>query len=226
MNAETLNKTNTSIIRIREQADTALLFCSFGKDSLVLLDLLAAKFDKVLCIFMYFVKDLEHINKYARWVSAKYANVEVEQIPHWSLSYLLRSGMFCTYNKNVKLLKFKEVDKAMKLKYGVDFSFYGMKKADSINRRVMLNQYGDTYEYKGKVYPLADWTQKDVMTYIKLQRIVEPVRYSKKSGGGVNFNIDCFLYLRENYPDDLEKIYRVFPASRKLLIDYDNKQIV
>lgn len=55
-----LQRTYDSIDRIGQQTDTALLFCSLGKDSLVLLDLLYPRFRRVVCVFMYFVKGLEH----------------------------------------------------------------------------------------------------------------------------------------------------------------------
>jgi len=218
-----LSETQKSIERIREKTDTAILFCSFGKDSLVLLDLLASKFNKVICVFMYFIQGLEHIEKYIRWAEAKYPNIEIDRIPHWNLTYILRNGMFCVRNPKVKLLKLTDVDKAIRMKYGVNYVFYGMKKADGMNRRLMLNTYVSC-ENKGMVYPLADWKQKDILAYIKFHKIPEPVRYSKNASGGVGFNLECFLYLREYYPQDLQKILKVFPMSEKILVDYDYKE--
>jgi sulfate adenylyltransferase subunit 2 len=217
-----LEQAINSIDRIREQTDTAVLFCSFGKDSLVLLDLLYPRFDKVICVFMYFVKGLNHIEKYIRWAEAKYPGIVVEQIPHWNLTYILKSGMFCIANPKVKLLKLSDIDRAVRLKHGVDYVFYGMKKADSMNRRLMLNTYAN-YENAGKVYPLADWSQKDILSYMRQYRMPEPVRYSKKASGGLGFNTECFLWMRENCPQDLRKVLRAFPLSEKLLFEHDRK---
>ncbi|MDR1937988.1 MAG: phosphoadenosine phosphosulfate reductase family protein [Tannerellaceae bacterium] len=217
-----LNDTIRGIDRIREQSDTAMLFCSWGKDSLVLLDLLYPRFDKVICVFMYFVPGLEHIEKYIRWAKAKYPGIEIDQIPHWNLTYILQSGMFCVANPKVKLLNLADIDSAMRLKHNTGYAFYGMKKADSLNRRLMLGTY-ENYENKGKVYPLADWKQGDVLTYMKHHKLPQPVRYSKKASGGVCFDIDCFLWMRENYPEDLQKVLKVFPASEKILYEHDIK---
>jgi sulfate adenylyltransferase subunit 2 len=211
-----------SIDRIREQTDTAVLFCSFGKDSLVLLDLLYPRFDKVVCVFMYFVKGLEHIEKYIRWAKVRYPGIIVDQIPHWNLSYILNSGMFCIMNPKVKILKMTDMDRAMRLKYAANYIFYGMKKADGMNRRLMLNTCVN-YEAHGKVYPLADWGQNDVISYMRQHKIPEPVRYSKKASGGVGFNIECFLWMRENYPQDLKRVLKAFPLSEKLLFEHDRK---
>lgn len=175
---------------------------------------------------MYFVEGLEHIERWVNWVKARYPKVEFIQVPHWNLTYILRSGMYCVPNPKIKLLKLADVDRAMRLKFGIDYVFYGMKKADSMNRRLMLNTYPD-YENAGKVYPLADWTQKEVLTYMRQKGLPEPIRYSSKASGGIGFNLDCFLWLRENFPGDLEKIIKVFPMSERILFEYDNgiKQI-
>jgi sulfate adenylyltransferase subunit 2 len=172
---------------------------------------------------MYFVKGLEHIEKYIRWAKAKYPGIDVDQIPHWNLTYILKSGMFCTMNPKIRILRLKDVDNAIRLKYGANYTFYGMKKADSMNRRIMLKAY-ENYENNGKVYPLADWSQKDVISYMRQHNLPEPVRYSKKASGGVCFDIACFLWMRENYPQDLQKVLSVFPASEKILFEHDRKE--
>jgi sulfate adenylyltransferase subunit 2 len=173
---------------------------------------------------MYFVKGLEHVDKYIRWAETKYKNVKVIQVPHWNLTYILRSGMFCVPNPRVKLMKLSGIDKSIRLQTGINYSFFGMKKADSLNRRMMLSAYQNGTSATNKVYPLLDFSNKEVMAYIALRKLPSPVRYSKNASGGVGFNTDCFLYMREHYPGDLQKILKTFPASEKLLIDHDNKQ--
>ena len=129
--------------------------------------------------------------------------------------------MYCVPNPKIKLLKLADVVSAMRLKYGIYYTFLGMKKADGMNRRLMLKGYAN-YENEGLCYPLADWTQKDILAYMKQKGLPEPVRYSKKASGGVGFNLDCFLWLRENYPQDLKKIIQAFPMSERILFEYDN----
>lgn len=219
-----LERTYSSIDRIREKSDSALLFCSLGKDSLVLLDLIYPRFERIVCVFMYFVKDLEHIDRWINWVKAKYPKIEFVQIPHWNLTYILRGGLYCVPNPRVKLLKLADVIKSMRLKYGLEYVFLGMKMADGMNRRLMLKGYEETqYENKGLCYPLAEWTQKDILSYMKQHNLPEPVRYSLKASSGVGFNLDCMLWLEQNYPQDLERIYKVFPLSMRILKEYHYK---
>ena len=218
-------RTYKSINAIREKTDSVVLFCSLGKDSLVLLDMIYPRFERIVCVFMYFVKDLEHINRWIGWVKAKYPNIEFVQVPHWNLTYILRGGMYCVPNPKVKLLKLADVVKAMQLKYGIYYTFLGMKKADGMNRRLMLNGYeANGYENIGLVYSLAEWTQKHILANMKQHNLPEPVRYSLKASSGVGFNLDCFLWLEKNYPQDLERIYKVFPLSERILWEYHNKQ--
>jgi len=217
--------TQKSIDAIREKSDSAILFCSLGKDSLVLLDLIYPKFKRIVCVFMYFVKDLKHINRWIGWVKAKYPNITFEQVPHWNLTYILRSGLYCVPQPKIKLLKLADVVKAMQLKYGIRYTFLGTKKADGMNRRMMLNTYKENgYENNGLVYPLAEWTQRDILSYMRQHRLPEPIRYSLKASSGVGFNLDCFLWLEKNYPQDLRKIYEVFPMSERILYEYHNKK--
>ncbi len=218
-----VEQANRYIDLIRERSSEALLFLSLGKDSLVLLDLLYPKFDRIVCVFMYFVKDLEHINRWINWTKARYPKIEFVQVPHWNLTYILRGGMYCVPNPEVRLLKLADVVKAMQLKHGVYYTFLGMKKADGMNRRLMLNGYEEKgYENNGMCYPLADWTQKDILAYMKQNNLPEPVRYGNKASNGIGFNIDCFLWLSSNYPVDLQKIIKAFPMSGRILFEYDN----
>ena len=117
-----VEQANRYIDLIRERSSEALLFLSLGKDSLVLLDLLYPKFDRIVCVFMYFVKDLEHINRWINWTKARYPKIEFVQVPHWNLTYILRGGMYCVPNPEVRLLKLADVVKAMQLKHGVYYT--------------------------------------------------------------------------------------------------------
>ena len=202
-----------SIGRICEQTDEAMLFCSLGKDSLVLLDLIYPKFKRIVCVFMYFVKGLEHIDRWIMWVKKRYPKVEFVQVPHWNLTYVLRGGLYCVANLII-----------MSKMYSFIYCFLGMKKADGMNRNLMLKGYGSSfYENGGLVYPLAEWTQKNILSYMKQHKLPSPVRYGKNASNGVGFNLDCFLWMRQNYPNDLQKVYKVFPMSERILWEYDQK---
>lgn len=220
-----LQEAHNVICRVAEKQSSCIVMCSLGKDSLVTLDLVYPRFERVVCVFMFFVKDLDHINGWIRWVKKKYPKVEFIQVPHWNLTYILRGGLYCVPNPKVKLLKLADVIKAVRLKTCIYYTFLGMKKADGMNRNLMLKGYeANGCENKGLVYPLASWTQKDVKAYMRMKRLPQPVLYGNKASNGIGFNIDCFTWLQEHYPQDLQKIYAVFPMSERILFEQNYKQ--
>lgn len=220
-----IESANKVIDEVRSKTDTIAIALSLGKDSLVTLDLCYGKFKRIVCFYMYFVKNLEHMNRWIRWTKAKYPGIELIEIPHWNLSYLLRSGLYCTPQPNIKLIKLADVIAAVRLNYNVQYVFLGMKKADGMNRRLMLKGYESTnYINNDLVYPLAEWNQREILLYMKSHGLPEPVRYSLKASSGIGLNEDCLLWMRENYPQDLLRIYDVFPFARRVLFEYDEKQ--
>lgn len=210
------------IASVSQKTDRAILFYSCGKDSEVLLDLMTPYFREIVCVFMYFVKGLEHIDNYLNAVLSRYQNVTIKQVPHWTLTRVLRCGLYCIPNPNIKILSLKDVDASLRLQTGINYTFYGMKQADGLNRRLMLRGYdNEAISSTNKVYPLSKWSKADVMAYIKARALPPPISYNKNASQGLTFSPAVFDYLRLNYPQDLEKIYSVFPLSRNILLRHD-----
>ena len=93
-----------------------------------------------------------------------------------------------------------------------------------MNRRIMLRQYEMQAISPTKlVYPFSLWKDKDVLRYISNNRLPKPIQYSNKKSNGITFDLDVYLYLREHYPNDLQKILDVYPLSEKILFDYDQE---
>lgn len=213
------------IASVRKNTDRAILFYSCGKDSEVLLDLMAPHFKEIICVFMYFVKGLDHIENNLRAVKSRYPNVKIMQVPHWTLSRVLRCGLYCVPNPNIKLISLKDIDESVRLRTGIQYTFYGMKQSDGFNRRLMLRGYEmEAVSNTKKVYPLSTWKKADVMAYVKARKLPEPIAYNNNKSQGLTFVPEVFNYLKMNYPQDLERIYDVFPLSRNVLIRYDEEK--
>lgn len=219
-----LDNTYRCIDSVAEKTDSVILMCSLGKDSIVTLDLIYPRFKRIVCVFMYFVKGLEHVERWIRWCKARYPRIEFVQVPHWNLSHILRSGMFCVAQPNIKLLMLRDVIRGLRAKFGIYHVFLGMKKSDGMNRLLMLkNLEEEHYISGGQAYPLAEWNQKDVLAYMRHHRLPQPVRYSLKASSGIGFNVECLLWLEQNCPADLGKIYKVFPMCERILYEYHYK---
>lgn len=208
---------------VREQADRVILFYSCGKDSIAMLDMVASHFKEVVCVYMYFVKNLNHIDRFISYSKTKYKNITFLEVPHWNLSRVLKIGLFCQPQKNIKLLKLRDIIERVRAKTGIDWCFLGMKQSDSLNRRLMLRTYEqEAINFDSKIaYPLSLWKKKEVLSYIKFHNLPTPVEYSKEAGNGLWFDLKVYLWMKENEPKDLEKVLRVFPLSQKILFDYE-----
>lgn len=81
-----LSATLNSIKALSRKHDRVILFHSgAGKDSICLLNMMAPYFKEIVCVFMYTVKDLEHLNRYINWAENKYPNCRFIQTPHYGL---------------------------------------------------------------------------------------------------------------------------------------------
>lgn len=215
--------TKEIINTVKNKTNRVLVFYSGGKDSIAMLDMVAKNFEEVVCVFMYFVKGLEHTERYIGFSEKRYKNIKFLKKPHWGLTKIHSVGMYCKPQK-IRQLSLKDIVKVAKLETGIDYVFIGEKKNDSLQRRVKLGTYEmGAISPTNIVYPLSEWSDKDVLRYIERNKLPKPVSYSGKRQNGVMFDLGVFLYLRENYPNDLKKILEAYPLSGKILFDYDQK---
>ena len=227
-----LKRAREIIDDVSKETDSILLFHSLsGKDSIVLLDLCYKKFKRVIVVFMYLVKDLEHIMRYYNYAKAKYPNIEFVQVPHYALFNYIKTG-YMGIKQNTKQRQWTLADVTDKLreKLGVEWACYGFKQSDSLNRRLMLRSYTDGKEAINwktkKFYPLSTYKNKEIMDFILDHRLKNPevCGTNKQSSGVDNEDVEYQKYLKELFPADLEKIYKVFPMARIVMLKANNKE--
>lgn len=224
--ADTMN-----LIRsIRKETDTAVLFYSAGgKDGIALLDMLAPVFNKVICYYMWLVPGLDHVKPYIRWAETKYKNVEVRQIQHYQRDYYDRFGFFQfgDGNPDIKPRKVGELEEEIRQETGIKWAFSGMKGVDGYMKRMRLLTFrkrnGNYLTDKGMVYPLAVWTNKEVLKYIESRNLIKPFVYNPKDvSQGFGVDLRSLLILRERFPQDYKRTLAEFPLCEKLIFDYEN----
>lgn len=224
-----MRKAKEIISFVETQASRVLLFHSgSGKDSIALLDMLAPRFSEVVCVYMYVVKDLEHIDRYIRWSMRKYRNVRFIQIPHYALfSYIKTGYLGHVCNPKQRLYDLDELTARVRKQTGIEWAFYGFKQSDSLNRRLMLRGYRDEAINPAtkKAYPLSSYRNGDVLRYIEENGLMTPEKYgtNKQSSGCDVSDLEYLLYLKANYPDDLEKVFASFPMSERILFEHESK---
>lgn len=215
------------IKKVAQQTNEVILFHSgAGKDSIALLDLCSPYFKRVICVYMYMVKDLEHINKYIIWAKKKYPNAEFIEVPHYALSQYIRDGYLgCKKNPKQRVYQLNHIAKMVKTNTNVDWVIYGMKQSDSMNRRIQLRTYEDEMIYSNtkSAYPLSKYKNKDVLAYIKYKKLPPPIIYGKGQSQGANpSNIPFLYYCKTYFPNDYQKIIKEFPASERILFEAEN----
>lgn len=212
---------------IREKTDTAVIFHSIvGKDSAALLDMCYPVFDRVICVFMYFVQGLKHIDRYMQWMRTRYPSIEIIQIPSIQRLVMLHNGMFCMPRPDIKTMKIGEVEERVRIITGQKYAFSGMKGVDGYMKRMRLKKFSHTgyVTEKGMVYPLAVWTNKEVMRYNDEHGIIKPYVYEEGNvSQGLGITYRCLSTLREREPEDLAMVLRDFPFSQKLFFDNENQ---
>ena len=148
-----LERAKEIIDDISKQTDEVLLFHSLsGKDSIVLTDLCSPKFKRVLCCFMYIVKDLEHINKYYSYFKSKYPNVEFVQVPHYAYYNYIKYG-FMGMRRNPKQREWTlaQITDKVRERSGIEWACYGFKQEcgdKEIHREEQPEESGNIRRHK------------------------------------------------------------------------------
>ena len=218
------------IDRVREKTDTVLLYYSAGgKDSIALLDMVAPKFKKVICVHEYLIKGLKHFQPYFDWIK-RYGNCELMLVEHPIRLLDLHNGIFCDPRPDVKELSFGQVEEMVRNQTGIKYAFSGMKGVDGFMKRMRLKLWAkdDWINPKGMVYPLALWTNPEVLRFVSKRNLIKPFSYGKSTekqlGQGFVMAEPQLLYLIKNYPEDYDKVVREFPYVETLMYQYLNKQ--
>lgn len=210
---------------------------SFGKDSLVLLDLLYQVTDKIPICYIDSPYKLPDINETIELTQQKY-KFDIYRIPYadgrpiqevWEkLGIPGINRTVSMQNKAVKILKKDPADKWAK-ENGYNGTFWGIRKEESMSRKWMIMSFGVTFENKQGFYrcaPLADWKADDVWAYIVSRQLPYPRLYDyqkfqtrdwiRNTGWATTdgANEGRILWLREFYPDYYEKLEWMLPEIK------------
>lgn len=201
-----------------------------GKDSIALLELCYPYFDRIVCVFMYTVPNLRHIMNYYAYARKRYPKAEFIQVPHYSLFNYRKYGFLgAKGNDKQRLWKFSDIIDKVREKTCIEWTCIGFKQSDSLNRRLMLRSYKDGKEaicWAGKkFYPLSTYKNKEVLEYIRYKHLKNPEWFDKsEQSSGVDITDYHYLkYLEKNYPQDLQKIYDMYPAAQLVIPNHEEE---
>ena len=217
-------KVQNSLTLIKHQLETSkfpVVFCSFGKDSMVLLHLVRSVFPEVPVVFY---KEPTSAGKYrfAQQVAEEWdlivhtfapANVGLQQIGEvveFYNSYQIGKDLMNLALNRIEpkpgekclcgILDFLMKPVAVST-FPFDLAFHGHKSCDTDPAYGNLKLKQEVFESKGNakfVFPLKDWTDEEIWDYTEKYNLpIHTERYEKVEGKWQNkadktFNPDCF----------------------------------
>lgn len=200
--------------------DSVIVAFSGGKESIVTLDLCCKYFKNVKAFFMYIVPNLSFQERTLQWYENKY-DLEIVRLPHMDVSNFFRYGCFRNADLTFPVISINDIYKYVRLETDIWWIAAGERINDSIVRRAMMKKSGSIDVQRGRFYPTSAWTKKEVLDYIKYHKLYlgqdsRKMGFSFKSLEGR----ELFM-IRENFPDDYEKILRLYPFAEASVKRYE-----
>ena len=190
--------------------DSVIVGFSGGKDSIVTLDLCMRYFENVTPFFLYMVPGLEFQERTLRWYEKRYGT-EIIRLPHFEVSNFMRYGTFRAFDPSVPIISVTDTYGYLRVKTGSTWIAAGERINDSIIRRAMIKNSGSIDRSRGRFYPVAYWTKRQILDYIKHHKLKLP---NDSKGLGFSFrSLDGreLSFVKEHYPEDFQKIEAMYP---------------
>lgn len=175
-------------------------------------DLCTKYFKNVIPYFMYLVPGLEFQERTLRYYENRY-NTEIIRIPHFEVSDFYRYGVFRSPDPYVKIVSITEQYDYLRLQTGAQWIACGERISDSIVRRAMIKNSGTIDQKRSRFYPIAEWNKKEVMQYIKMNRLYLSPENKKLGFSFRSLAGNELAAIKELYPSDYEKILHYFPLA-------------
>ena len=189
-----------------ECRDVAVMF-SCGRDSTVMLDLFMTRAKPAIgaVYFLYYCPGLSYEEKILTYYEKRYG-ITITRLAHPDCTYLVNS------RTKAKRLKMADLEKLLRSDYGVQWSAWGYRKDESLQRRGQLSmaENGIDYKYR-KVFPIGEWAERHAKAYVAKQRLLLPPEYKMGFRDLNTFKGRPLLHIYNNYRSDYEKIVAMYP---------------
>jgi len=197
--------------QVRERTDGIIVAFSGGKDSLAVMQLCADIFPRVEAFFCYFVKGLRCDEEQLQRAERRYG-IKIRRLPHPALHGYLTAGSMVRKHKTLRrIYGWNDVDAWVRSVFNMEWIANGMRMDESLQRRGMLKSRKGLYEEIKHVYPLWNWRARHVFAYLAAKRISVPGGFGTIDTSGAGLHPDALVTIKREYPDDYEKIAKIFP---------------
>jgi 3'-phosphoadenosine 5'-phosphosulfate sulfotransferase (PAPS reductase)/FAD synthetase len=205
---------------VLKEKPAAILF-SGGKDSIAMADMMHEEgLLPKLFVYFYFVPGLSFVESVLRHYSRLW-QVDILRYPSDEALSLMAQM------KGARKIKYNESDvlKALREDLSDTWLVSGAKKKDSLARRGMLSKLPNGVDSNRKVvYPLIDWSDRQVMVYCKQRKLKLPITYSMGAKNSVWVpDIKGLIWIKANFPRDYDRIIAVFPILSSMVFKHERQ---
>lgn len=174
-----------------------------GKDSMVVMDLLAQTFKRIEGFNMVYAFGTERFRKKAEYAKARWG-VDLKEVDHFGAIDHCNAGYYCLPHAVAGPQSLREAIEGQRKEYGIELVATGARSAESLGRRQMIAR-GTQPGW----HPIAAWRKRDVLEYCERNAI--PLTEGEGSMQGVSLHKDRVIELYDHERGDYELIRKRFP---------------
>ena len=192
--------------------DSVIVAFSGGKESVVVLDLCKRYFKNVKAFFMYICPGLSFEEKTLAWYEKRY-QMEIMRLPHNEVSLFMHYGYFRDVDLNFPIVSSNDIYNYVRQETGIEWIAGGERIADSMWRRAFMKKSSSIDMIRRRIFPVIEWKKSDIMAYIKYHGL-----YLGEDSKRLGFSFRSLqgnelVKIKEYFPDDYEKILRLYPFA-------------
>lgn len=171
---------------------------------------------------MHMIPGLRFQENHLCYLENRYG-IQIDRVPHWAMSQAYSSGAFRWLSRgSCPVLSYQEVKDAQRERTGIAWIVAGEKRSDSLFRAKVIAQHGGIRMETRDAFPIAYWTDRQVLLYCRTRNIVLPADY-RMVGRSISCQLtdEALVAIREHFPDDYAKILEVFPLAEAATLRND-----
>lgn len=202
--------------KAKEYGGECLVGYSGGKESLCVIDLCARIFQKIVPYHLYFLPNLSVMEESIKFAMDRWG-LKVITYPGKIILGALRDSLYRPVSSvfsNLPVFKALDTYNLVRHDTGLRLLALGHRKADSLSRRRMFARI--VPKKQDEVYPLEKWSKWDVLSYLRINKLPLPPSDGSATSG-VSLYARSILWLHDSFPEDYEKVRRVFPDITAVL---------
>lgn len=200
----------------------AVVLFSAGKDAIATCDILHKEgLLPNVFVYFYFVAGISFVESVLRYYERLWSVTVLRRPSHSTLSLAAQqAGARKTYYSDGDALNL------VKKELGEDTWFVsGAKRSDSLARRGMFSKIVGGVDNKRQIiYPIIDWSDRQVTTYCKANKLKLPITYDMGNRRSVSsFRVNGLVWLKGKFPKDYARVIKVFPHLESLVFRYERQ---